>query len=78
MNMDGYFHTSNGLYFKRNEDHSVTIKQMKTPFVNETEVVFETTIDENSWASVIASVSASGEDNLRFYKALEWHNDIDK
>jgi len=68
------FHYKNGLFFKRNEDNSVTITQIKENNVNCKEILFETTIDENGWASIIASVSKSGETNGRFYKALEWHN----
>lgn len=72
--MEKGFHWQDGLYFKRNEDHSVTITQMKSNNGDEKEVVFSTTIPENGWASIIASVSAKGEVDGRFYKALEWHN----
>lgn len=72
--MEKGFHYKDGLYFRRNEDHSVTIKQMKRNHVDETEASFEVTIDENGWASIIASVSKDGEGDGRFYKALEWHN----
>jgi hypothetical protein len=68
------FHYKDGLYVRRNKDHSVTIKQMKRNHVDETEALFEVTIDENGWASIIASVSKDGEGDGRFYKALEWHN----
>jgi len=70
------FHYKDGLYFERNDDHSVTITKMKYNNITETEVLFQVTIDENGWASIIASVSKDGEENLRFYKALEWHNGI--
>lgn len=73
--MEG-FHYKDGLYFKRNADRSVTITKAKTPMVDGKEIAFETTIDEFGWASIIASVSELGEDNLRFYKALEWHNNL--
>jgi len=72
--MEG-FRYKDGLFFKRNEDNSVTIKQMKESNVDCKDVIFEATIDENGWASIIASVSKSGEINGRFYKALEWHNE---
>ena len=71
--MEG-FHYKDGLFFKRNEDNSVTIKQMKENHVDCKEVIFEVTIDENGWASIIASVSKGGEIDGRFYKAIEWHN----
>lgn len=70
------FHYRDGLFFRRNEDRSVTITKMKTAHSEEKEISLETTIDENSWASIIASVSEQGESNGRFYKALEWHNDL--
>lgn len=73
--MEKGFHFRNGLYFRRNEDRSVTIKQMKRNHVDETEASFEVTIDENSWASIISTVSNGGETSDRFYKALQWHNE---
>ncbi len=74
--METGFHYKDGLYFRRNEDNSVTIKQMKCNHVDEKESIFEVDIDENGWASIIASVSNLGESNDRFYKALEWHNGL--
>lgn len=74
--MEG-FHYKNGLYFKRNTDHSVTITQMASNRSDEKQITFQVIIDECSWASIISSVSASGEGNLRYYKALEWHNGED-
>lgn len=73
--MKAGFHYKDGLWVRRNEDHSVTITKMATAMANEKEVAFETTIDENGWASIIASVSSKGEGDGRFYKALEWHNE---
>jgi len=74
----GYFHYKDDLYFKRNKDHSVTIKKLAITYgMGEAAyngVIFEVTIDENGWASIIASVSKAGESNGRFYDALEWHN----
>lgn len=31
---------------------------------------------KEAWASIIASVSSEGEDNGRFYKALEFHTGV--
>ena len=73
--MESVFHYKNGLYFKRNEDHSVTIRQTKIDYVYETTSTFEVTIDENDWALIVSSVSKSGEENGRFYEALKWHNE---
>jgi len=42
---------------------------------NDVKVVLDVRIPANEWASIIASVSAQGEENGRYYKALEWHND---
>lgn len=70
------FHYRDGLFFRRNEDNSVTIGKLDN---SKDENVFNViaTIDENGWASIISSVSVMGEDFGRFYDALDWHNGID-
>lgn len=74
MPQHGFFHQRNGLFFRRNADNSVTIRKMVSDSNTETEVLFEQTIPDTEWASVIASVSEGGEMDGRYYKALEWHN----
>lgn len=37
------------------------------------EVLFDLRIDPNIWASIVASVSAGGEENGRFFEARTFH-----
>ena len=56
------FHTSHGLYFTRNEDRSVTITKTDGRAVADGgKVLFEQTIDEGSWVSVVLSMTAWSE-----------------
>jgi hypothetical protein len=70
------FHYKNALFFKRNTDGSVTIRQMAKNHVDCKEIAFEVTIDQNGWASIVSSMSVKGESDGRFYKALEFHNEV--
>ncbi len=72
--MEG-FHYKDGLFFKRNKDNSVTITQLKENNINCTESIFEVMIDENGWASIVSSVSNKGEEDNRFWRALQFHNE---
>lgn len=36
-------------------------------------VIFDVVLSANAWASIVASVSAGGEDDGRFYEALRMH-----
>jgi hypothetical protein len=60
----GAFHARAGWYFRRGEDGSVTI------WPGEGE---EITLDADSWASVVASVSAAGESSVTFALAKALH-----
>jgi len=62
------FHTKNGLYFNRNDDGSVTIIKNYNA-IPDSRKIFEEIIDADTWASVIASMSKSGEGDNRFYIA---------
>lgn len=42
---------------------------------NDVTVVLDVRIPADHWASIIASVSAKGEDGGRFHEAQKWHND---
>jgi len=66
------FHTQEGLYFTRNEDGSVTITKTETGHTD-SKILFQQTVDENIWCSVIASMSACGEGDNRFYLAKGFH-----
>jgi hypothetical protein len=69
------FHVKDGLYFKRNKDNSVTVYQTADEGRSD-EIIFERTIPDTVWASVIASVSKNGEENNRWFTAMIWHNGI--
>lgn len=42
---------------------------------NDVKVVLDVRIPSDQWASIIASVSAKGEEGGRWYEAKKWHND---
>ncbi len=70
------FHAQDGWFFERLEDGSVAIhhnpdnvpNQSKSPVV---------TVSPNVWASIVASVSARGEEGGRYYDALKFHSDTE-
>ena len=59
------FHTHDGLYFTRFTDGSVGVVHDPSGLVM--------MLDANTWASVVASMSAKGEDSLTFNAALRFH-----
>jgi hypothetical protein len=58
------FHSQDGLYFGRTEDGSVYVRWKDN----------ETTLPEASWASVVASVSARGDNSKTWAEACDFHN----
>lgn len=69
------FHSSDGLFFRRNDDKSVTIiKTTDTKQPDGSNVLFEQTLDDGVWCSAVCSVSHAGEEHLRWYKAMDFHN----
>ena len=66
------FHYRDGFYFERTADASVRITQGGDFATDGTEIL---TIDRDSWASIVASVSAGGEQDGRFYDALRFHGE---
>ena len=68
---DDFFHLRGGFCFRRNEDGSITLQHRGyTPhsyFVNA-----EATVPSNEFASVVASVSARGEDGETFQEAWDY------
>ncbi|MFI7126011.1 hypothetical protein ACIBQ1_09975 [Nonomuraea sp. NPDC050153] len=64
------FHAKNGWYFRREDDGSVHIAAPDSMGPGASQVV---TLDANTWASVVASVSATGETGDTFSQALVFH-----
>lgn len=74
------FHIKDGLFFKRLPDGSVRVTKTEViptrggDFAVRT--VFQTIIDSDGWASIIASVSAQGEETAEdFERAVAFHQD---
>lgn len=70
------FHTQNGLFYQR-ATSSGSVRIVKTNDGREPSahnVVFDETLPGGVWGSVIASVSKLGEENGRWYQAMDWHN----
>ncbi len=61
------FHYKDGWYFQRCQDGTVAIhhRDVTIPILLE--------IDKDSWASIVASVSKRGEEDGRYFKALDFH-----
>lgn len=76
------FHFRDNLFFGRCKNGSVRILKFDAPpsewpdaDMAAGHVVFNVTIDEFSWASIVASVSGKGEAGGRYYEALHFHNE---
>lgn len=72
------FHAQKNLYFKRGDDGSVTVTKYRddaTVFDLEggEKPVFAQTLDADTWCSVIASMSAGGEEDERWFAAGTFH-----
>ena len=67
----GNFHHRDGWFFKRMDDGTVRIQKRTNDA--ESRVEIEHFIDESSWASVVASVSAFGENGETHDAALDLH-----
>jgi hypothetical protein len=70
------FHSINGLFFGRLQDGSVRIvKNDGSLFPDEmgAKNELDVTVPADIWASVIASVSAGGEEDYRWYLAKDFH-----
>lgn len=64
------FHVEKRLYFERLPEGKVRIYKLDS----QERLIFEQVLDENSWASVISSMSAGGEEDLRYFSALDFHH----
>jgi hypothetical protein len=78
------FHWQNEIFFGRRENGDVrVIKFMKPPVewpdaereYKLSEAQFDFTIPADSWGSIVASVSHLGEQDRRWFKAMEFHNE---
>jgi len=68
------FHVANGLFFRRLDDGSVRVTVVNAdPVSSRRKVYFDQTIDPESWASVVASVSLLDETYDRWFEALAFH-----
>jgi hypothetical protein len=63
------FHARDGWYFQRQDDGSVKISASVQRCTE------ELTIDPDTWASIVASVSAKGETSVRYQQARQFHTD---
>lgn len=71
MEIQGYGnHVANNLYFKRENNGFVTITQLN----ENNAVVYQQTVTDVIWASVVAGVSYFGEDAETRREAFEFHN----
>jgi hypothetical protein len=70
------FHSSEGLFFQRaTGDGAVRIiKTSDGRQPGQSNVILDQTIPGGHWGSIIATVSKQGEENLRWYQAMDWHN----
>jgi len=77
------FHWQNNIYFGRRKNGSVRMIKFKqnqadwpnAELVHPTEETdFDLIIPDNHWGSIVASVSHAGEEDRRWYQAMEFHN----
>ena len=74
------FHSKDGWHWRRNENGSVSVEHhVYGTEKNELGELMYTidvkeNIDADSWASIVASVSASGEAGGRWFTAREFHD----
>jgi hypothetical protein len=67
------FHVKNGLWFERTENGSVHLVK-KADARDNAPVMEDIVIDDSSWASIVATVSAQGETGETYREALAFHN----
>jgi hypothetical protein len=65
------FHARDNWYFRREDDGSVRIMAPDSAGPGAHQVV---TLDANTWASAVASVSADGETTETFHAAQRFHD----
>lgn len=76
------YHQRDGLYFGRMKDSSVRILKLPKQRANDGfpsadgdhfDAEIDLVIPPYHWASIVASVSAAGEEGERFYQAEKFH-----
>jgi len=67
---DKGFHAHSGWYFRREDDGSVRILAPDSIGTHQ-----RVDFDANTWASIVASVSSSGESGDTFRAALAFHGE---
>lgn len=69
------FHVEHGLTFERLTDGSVRIRKYREPFTvgSEDMVEFQVTLEPDRWASVLASLSPTGESADTYQEARKYH-----
>jgi len=77
------FHTSDNLFFGRLPNGSVRIVLFREPpkewpqvgdAFDAANVVMDRTLDDGTWGSVVATVSQGGEQDGRWYTAMDFHH----
>jgi hypothetical protein len=82
------FHWQDNIFFGRRKDGSVRVlkfNQEQWDWIKSESnwpdvegeypsVEIDLTIPDNHWGSIVASVSHAGEENGRWYEAMEFHN----
>lgn len=81
------FHWQDNVYFGRMQNGSVRVLKFpsgyeqggwKSGFPNADgeypNVIVDLIIPDNHWGSIVASVSHAGEENGRWYQAMDFHN----
>lgn len=75
------FHQANNLFFGRTKDGDVRILKLNEPpqewpkmgYSFPENTILDVTIPADHWASIVASVSSGGEENGRWYNAIDFH-----
>ena len=68
------FHTQDGLHFDRQEDGSVRVVKTRIHSNEKEDILFETTLSPDCWASVMASMCIDGETGRTFRMAHVFHD----
>ena len=69
------FHAHHGWYWRRNDDGSVTVEVAESSHP-EAPLKVATTLSPSTWASIVAAVSAGGENGANFRAAERLHSGV--
>ena len=70
--LNNWLHVQDGLYFRRTEDGSVEVG--KNDGFSSSPIEIETIIPANSWGTVVATVSAFGDNPTSHRFILDFHS----